>query len=51
LPHGKARAGTVARKLGVSRRTLARRLATEQLTLAISNNNLARVSAGASFDP
>jgi AraC-like DNA-binding protein len=34
LPHGKARAGTVARKLGVSRRTLARRLATEQLTFA-----------------
>ena len=34
LPHGKAQAGTVARKLGVSRRTLARRLASEQLTFA-----------------
>jgi AraC-like DNA-binding protein len=34
LPHGNARAGTVARKLGVSRRTLARRLASEQLTFA-----------------
>jgi AraC-like DNA-binding protein len=34
LPHGKARAGTVARKLGVSRRTLARRLASEGLTFA-----------------
>jgi AraC-like DNA-binding protein len=32
LPHGKARAGEVARKLGVSRRTLARRLASEGLT-------------------
>jgi AraC-like DNA-binding protein len=34
LPHGEARAGTVARKLGVSRRTLARRLASEGLTFA-----------------
>jgi len=34
LPHGRARAGTVARNLGVSRRTLARRLASEQLTFA-----------------
>jgi AraC-like DNA-binding protein len=34
LPHGQARAGTVARKLGVSRRTLARRLASEKLTFA-----------------
>jgi AraC-like DNA-binding protein len=34
LPHGKARAGEVARKLGVSQRTLARRLASEGLTFA-----------------
>jgi AraC-like DNA-binding protein len=34
LPHGRARASTVARKLGVSRRTLARRLASEKLTFA-----------------
>jgi AraC-like DNA-binding protein len=34
LPHGTARAGTVARNLGVSRRTLARRLASEQFTFA-----------------
>jgi AraC-like DNA-binding protein len=34
LPHGKARVGEVARKLGVSQRTLARRLAAEGLTFA-----------------
>ena len=34
LPHGNARAGEVARKLGVSKRTLARRLASEGLTFA-----------------
>jgi AraC-like DNA-binding protein len=34
LPHGKARAGEVARQLGVSQRTLARRLAAEGLTFA-----------------
>jgi AraC-like DNA-binding protein len=34
LPHGKARASEVARKLGVSQRTLARRLASEGLTFA-----------------
>jgi AraC-like DNA-binding protein len=34
LPHGKARAGDVARKLGVSQRTLARRLASEGLSFA-----------------
>ena len=34
LPHGNARVGEVARKLGVSRRTLARRLASEGLTFA-----------------
>jgi AraC-like DNA-binding protein len=32
LPHGKAQAGEIPRKLGVSRRTLARRLASEGLT-------------------
>jgi AraC-like DNA-binding protein len=34
LPHGRARIETVARKLGVSRRTLARRLAAEGLSFA-----------------
>ena len=34
LPHGEARASKVASKLGVSRRTLARRLASENLTFA-----------------
>jgi AraC-like DNA-binding protein len=34
LPHGEARANAIARKLGVSRRTLARRLASERLTFA-----------------
>jgi AraC-like DNA-binding protein len=34
LPHGKPRAGEVARKLGVSQRTLARRLASEGQTFA-----------------
>ena len=32
LPHGRAQAGEIARKLGVSRRTLARRLASEGMT-------------------
>lgn len=32
LPHGQARIGKIARELGVSRRTLARRLASEGLT-------------------
>jgi AraC-like DNA-binding protein len=34
LPHGKASAGEVARQLGMSHRTLARRLAAEQLTFS-----------------
>src|SRR5262249_55582502 len=34
LPHGKAQASEVARKLGMSQRTLARRLAAEDLTFA-----------------
>lgn len=34
LPHGKARVGDVARKLGLSQRTLARRLAVDGLTFA-----------------
>jgi AraC-like DNA-binding protein len=34
LPHGKARVAEVARKLGVSQRTLARRLSSEGLTFA-----------------
>jgi AraC-like DNA-binding protein len=34
LPHGLARADDIARKLGVSRRTLTRRLASEGLTFA-----------------
>jgi AraC-like DNA-binding protein len=34
LPHGKARVGEIARKLGLSQRTLARRLSSEGLTFA-----------------
>ena len=34
LPHGKAQMSVIARKLGMSRRTLARRLASEGLTFA-----------------
>jgi AraC-like DNA-binding protein len=34
LPHGKARVGEIARKLGVSQRTLARRLSAEGLSFA-----------------
>jgi AraC-like DNA-binding protein len=34
LPHGKAQAGEIARRLGMSRRTLARRLSAEGLTFA-----------------
>ena len=34
LPHGKAKLDEIARKLGVSQRTLARRLAAERLTFS-----------------
>jgi AraC-like DNA-binding protein len=34
LPHGKAQAAEIARQLGMSRRTLARRLASEELSFA-----------------
>jgi AraC-like DNA-binding protein len=40
LPHGKARADEIARRLGMSPRTLARRLATEGLTFAAVLNEL-----------
>jgi AraC-like DNA-binding protein len=40
LPHGNARADEIARKLGVSRRTLARRLSAEGLTFASVMRNL-----------
>jgi AraC-like DNA-binding protein len=40
LPHGKASVDEVARKLGMSRRTLARRLASEGLTFRSVLNQL-----------
>jgi len=40
LPHGKATAIDVSRKLGMSQRTLARRLGSEQLTFAKVLDNL-----------
>ena len=46
LPHGRAQMGEVARKLGMSRRTLARRLASEELTfrkvLSVLRSDLAK---------
>jgi AraC-like DNA-binding protein len=40
LPHGRARAGEIARRLGVSQRTLARRLSLEGLTFSDVLENL-----------
>jgi len=40
LPHGKAHAGEISRKLGMSERTLARRLSREGLTLTRVLGNL-----------
>jgi len=40
LPHGKARAGEIARQLGVSQRTLARRLSSEGRTFSDALENL-----------
>jgi AraC-like DNA-binding protein len=42
LPHGKARVPEVARKLGTSQRTLARRLASEGLTFVVVLDELRR---------
>ena len=42
LPHGEVRAGTVARRLGLSERTLSRRLKMEDLTFAEILNELRR---------
>ncbi|MEZ5828609.1 MAG: AraC family transcriptional regulator ligand-binding domain-containing protein [Hyphomicrobiales bacterium] len=47
LPHGKAGAGEIARKLGVSRRTLARRLSAEGLTFADGPSGPKRMTASA----
>jgi AraC-like DNA-binding protein len=46
LPHGKARAAEIARQLGMSPRTLARRLAGEGLTFAGVLNELRAELAG-----
>ena len=40
LPHGKARADEISRRLGVSQRTLARRLSSEQLSFSTVLENL-----------
>lgn len=40
LPHGKARANEVSRRLGVSQRTLARRLSSEQMSFSSVLENL-----------
>ena len=40
LPHGKARVDEIARRLGVSQRTLARRLSTERMTFSTVLENL-----------
>jgi AraC-like DNA-binding protein len=44
LPHGKARLDAVAQTLGVSKRTLARRLSAEGLNLVRSSINSVRIS-------
>jgi AraC-like DNA-binding protein len=46
LPHGKARAGEIAKRLGLSQRTLARRLAAEDLTFSEILEDLRRRLAG-----
>jgi AraC-like DNA-binding protein len=46
LPHGKANAGEIARKLGMSQRTLARRLSSEELTFSEVREGLRRDLAG-----
>src|SRR5262249_58060964 len=40
LPHGKARADVISRRLGVSQRTLARRLSSEQMSFSGVLENL-----------
>jgi AraC-like DNA-binding protein len=40
LPHGKARAKEIVREIGTSRRTLARKLASEGLTFSKISENL-----------
>ena len=46
LPHGKARAGEIARRLGFSQRTFARRLALEKVTFSEVLESLRRELAG-----
>jgi AraC-like DNA-binding protein len=46
LPHGMARAAEIARRLGMSHRTLARRLASEGLTLSVILDELRASLAG-----
>jgi AraC-like DNA-binding protein len=46
LPHGKAQAGEIARRLGISQRTFARRLSAEGLTFSELLENLRSDLAG-----